>query len=564
MWRKLLTVALLVLISQSICASNEWDIKSDSWTANDALGRSLPGYKECGPVRPDRYVGIFYFLWLGQHGTGGPYDISKILDGKSSWGKDTEFHYWSEPELGYYLSNDDFVIRRHCQMLANAGVDVVIFDMTNGFTYRPVYMKLCKIYRQIRSEGGKTPQICFLAQNVKLAQKLYSDFYSKNLYSELWFKWDRKPLIFIYSPLDGISKQISDFFTIRQQCALVSPNKQDEWGWMQFYPQAYGWHKAGVPEEISVSIAQQESYMSAPAAHGRSYHNGAEPPIDKRSDYGENFKEQWERALAVDPQFIFITGWNEWVAQKFKDNDSKIYFVDTYTKEFSRDIEPMKGGHTDDYYYQMVNYIRRYKGVRAPEMPSAPKTINIDGNFSDWDSVFPEYRDNIGDAIHRKSKAWGKAGIYVNNTGRNDFVKMKVTYDNNFIYFYVDTKDNISSYKDPNWMLLFIDSDCNCSTGWNGYDYLVNGIVPFSNLTTLQRNTGGWNWSHVQYIHYRISGNKMELAVPRVAIGQTGKHIAFDFHWADNIQKPDDITEFSVSGDSAPDRRFNYRFDNEP
>ena len=33
----------------------------------------------------------------------------------------------------------------------------------------------------------------------------------------------------------------------------------------------------------------------------------------------------------------------------------------------------------------------------------------------------------------------------------------------------------------------------------------------------------------------------------------------FDFHWADNFQT-NDIADFGVDGDSAPDRRFNYRY----
>ena len=36
--------------------------------------------------------------------------------------------------------------------------------------------------------------------------------------------------------------------------------------------------------------------------------------------------------------------------------------------------------------------------------------------------------------------------------------------------------------------------------------------------------------------------------------------LAFDFHWADNIQKLGDITEFLINGDNAPERRANYRF----
>ena len=116
----------------------------------------------------DRYVGIFYFLWLGQHGTGGPYDISKILAANPTnpqWGPVSAFHHWHESELGYYLSDDDYVIRKHAAMLANAGVDVIIFDVTNGFTYQSNYLLLCSVYRQIRQAGGQTPQIAFLTHS---------------------------------------------------------------------------------------------------------------------------------------------------------------------------------------------------------------------------------------------------------------------------------------------------------------------------------------------------------------------------------------------------------------
>jgi len=76
-------------------------------------------------------------------------------------------------------------------------------------------------------------------------------------------------------------------------------------------------------------------------------------------------------------------------------------FVDTYNQEHSRDVEPMKGGYGDNYYYQMVNYIRRFKGARPLPAASAPKSIDITGPMSQWDDVGPEYRDAIGDTTHR-------------------------------------------------------------------------------------------------------------------------------------------------------------------
>jgi hypothetical protein len=73
----------------------------------------------------------------------------------------------------------------------------------------------------------------------------------------------------------------------------------------------------------------------------------------------------------------------------------------------------------------------------------------------------------------------------------------------------------------------------------------------------------GWNngrWEPVGQASYRVNGNTMELAVSRKLIRQTAATPTFDFHWADNIQKLDDIAEFGVNGDSAPNRRWNYRY----
>ena len=44
------------------------DLMSDTWVASDGLGRTLSNYETCGPVRKNKFVGIFYFIWLGVHG----------------------------------------------------------------------------------------------------------------------------------------------------------------------------------------------------------------------------------------------------------------------------------------------------------------------------------------------------------------------------------------------------------------------------------------------------------------------------------------------------------------
>jgi hypothetical protein len=44
-------------------------------------------------------------------------------------------------------------------------------------------------------------------------------------------------------------------------------------------------------------------------------------------------------------------------------------------------------------------------------------------------------------------------------------------------------------------------------------------------------------------------------------MGQMGTTAEFDFHWADNIQSFDGVSELGVNGDSAPNRRWNYRYE---
>ncbi len=553
----------------------DWDLKSDTWVATDALGRKLPGYKECGSPRKDRYVGIFYFIW--HQGGSGPHDITKILaenPENPKWGGVSAFHHWGESEMGYYHSDDPYVIRRHLLMLSEAGVDTLILDVTNGFTYTPTYLKLCEVMTDLRRQGMHTPQMCFIAHSheAKTVQKLYDEFYSKNLHPDLWFRWQGKPLI-LANPKE-LTAELNSFFTVRHSW-FAHPadgwfeDGKDKWPWLDYIPQGVGWHEKGVPEQVPVGIATH------PIANlGRSFTLGKQPPHDKydmtpTAGNGIYFAEQWEYALKIDPRFIFVTGWNEWIAQRFVNGSQSVagnprkedgsWFVDAYNQEYSRDAEPMKAGHTDNYYYQLISYIRKYKGVRAPERPGGMKTINIDGSFRDWADVLPEFRDPIGDTLHRDFKGWGNTH-YTNKTGRNDIIRCKVAYDKRNVYFHAETAVPLTSWRDRSWMWLFIDADQNSSTGWQGYDYIVNYPAVSATSTTVKKTTSGWNWKTVANVSYQSSGRMIEISVPRAALGLANKPAAFDFHWADNVQKPGDVIEFAVSGDSAPDRRFNYRF----
>ncbi|MCB1129069.1 MAG: hypothetical protein KDM81_21400, partial [Verrucomicrobiae bacterium] len=298
--------------------------------------------------------------------------------------------------------------------------------------------------------------------------------------------------------------ELRDFFTLRRaHWPFVMENTQRAWHWEAAYPQPYGYtDNPSVPEQVNVSVAQnlrmsdgKVTNMSSGEARGRNFHDRARDTSPGAVNHGYNFAEQWQRAFELDPPFVMITGWNEWIAGRFQEwsryRESDCYFpgglfVDQYNQEYSRDCEPMRGGHTDNYYYQLASWVRRFKGVRPPPAPSGPTAIVIDGSFADWEDVRPEFRDTIGDVTHRDHPGYG--GLhYRNTTGRNDFVIAKAAHDQDAVSFLVGTRAPITPRTDPHWMLLLIDCDQRADTGWLGYDFVVNLEVPDATTTTVKR-----------------------------------------------------------------------------
>jgi hypothetical protein len=571
---------LLVAAGQAGQHTPPIPIVSDRWVAVDGLGRQLPGYDEVGPVRPDKYVGMFYFLWHGAHNANAVYDITQMIaanPGDPQYGPQGAFHWWGEPEEGYFRAEDPWVIKRNLRMLADIGVDVLFFDVTNAFTYLDTAIKVMRIARDMRLTGDPTPSFAFLTNSnaASTITSLYDNLYLPGILSEVWFHWQGKPLILGDIAAPGLSREIKAFFSWRYSWAWTdAANQPRHWQWIDEYPQDYGWDAyPSIPEEIPVAVASHPTN-----GRGSSYANGSEPPRDqfqltRFTGVGRHFDEQWERAHEVDPDFVFVTGFNEWVAQRFIKQPGSgatqflgqplatgdTYFVDLYNQEYMRDVAPMKGGHTDNYYYQLAAEIRRFKGVRPPEPTFAASNISIDGSFDEWQSIGPVYTDVAGDTFHRDWPRYDLAVNYVNDTGRNDIVQSRASVDGSRLNFFAETASALTPWSDPQWMLLLLNTDRNQQTGWEGYDFAVNLEVLSETQTTLSAWSNG-QWAPVDTIDFRADGNMLELAIPRTSLGLTGATVDLDFHWADNVGPLTDVSAFFVNGDSAPNRRFDYRY----
>ena len=562
-----------------------------AWPAADALNRSVETADVTGETRAGKTVGIFYFLWLSESDqkapwNDGPYDVTKILaqlpeeernDPELSrselWGGSNHAFFWGEPLFGYYSVRDPWVLRRHMTLLADAGVDFLIFDTTNAVTYPESFIPLCEMLETIRAEGGKTPQITFMLNTEagKTAEKLWTEIYGTGRFDDLLFRLDGKPLL-VGDPAQITSETIRENLTLRRaHWPFEMVNTQNAWHWEAAYPQPYGWSiDENTPEQVNVSVAQnlrrfpdaKVTDMSSGYARGRSFCGGKlEEDLD--TDTGRNFAEQWTRAYELDPPIVMITGWNEWIAGRWpRDDGKRMVFVDQFNREYSRDIEPMRSGHLDNYYLQMVDGIRRYKG--APTLPvAAVHAIDINGDFSQWADVAPELTDHRGETARRDFG--GEGGThYTNDTGRNDMIAAKITRDNTRYYFYVKTDAPILPEKSDGLCLL-LDADGDLTTGFIGGDFLIGRA--YGEKARLERFAGkssdDWSWTPAGEVEYKIVGNELALAASFEQLGlspQNASLEAVSFKWLDNFGG-DNITpaDLYTTGDVAPESRFFYR-----
>lgn len=559
-------------------ADPSFTTKPDTWAACDGLGRILPTYDQVGDIKPNKFIGIFYFLWAENEAgfKTGPYDNTQIMAKaggnliNATFGPQGAFHHWGQPYLNYYLMDDEFVIRKHAQMLGDAGVDTLIFDATNAFTYDNIWSKIGAIYTDMRANSIRTPKFCFItwSSTQQTVRKLYENLYTKNLFQDLWFMWDGKPLIFA-NP-DGFPADLLNYFTIRESWAWTKNQAwygdgHGKWPWIDNYPQGRGLSTDGQLEQTCVTVAGHP-VMNI----GRSFDGPSQQePDEKTPAIGKYFSQQWEQALQINPPFVFVTGWNEWIAQRFVQTSAQnsfigkqwpigtTFFVDEFLQEYSRDIEPMFGGHGDNYYYQFISYIRHFKGMSKPDPISSPKTIIINQDFTQWNDVQPYYLDDIDDIPSRNHSRYGdQGGILTDFSQRNDLERMQIARDQMNLYFYL--RSHGPWIQGNNYTWLFLNVDNNYTTGWIGFDYLVD--IGQSQLKKSIDNTGQWqNQETVTIVN--SGNNELHFALSYQSINLNHSNVNLQFKWlsADILYTIDPLN-FIDKGDSAPNGRFTYTY----
>ena len=530
---------------------------SANLAATDHLGRTIATREEAGPEKQGREVGLFYYLWHGQHGTQGPYDISKmeaqdpdVMDHPDSplWpdSSHSPMLHWGEPLFGYYLSTDEWVLRRHVQMFIDAGIDVLYFDTTNGYHYRETTDKLFPILEEYRKKGFKVPKFCYYMAPARRGcgtsnvLDVWLDYYQDRKFEELYYRWNGKPLI-ITHPDRPYRQEMLDFFTFRRP-TWYCPDVPETWYWAGMPNPNVAKDRNGKPEMIALTVSSPHVAMDIPKdskfAPGdnlgasefhwgaplqtRSWHDGARDTRENAAHYGFFLKEQMDWALKPehdDVPLAFVCQWNEWLVPFLTRKTNDLYamqhwikLADEYNLESSRDIEPMKGGYQDAYYLQLVDFVRRWKGLPEPAVAKSGDTI--------------VYKEMTGDCAPRNHRGYDAAGVYTNFTGRNEFKELRVTCDGNRVIFAAETVKPalIESPRSMNLLVKVPEAKPDAL----GYTHRFTGAASYS--------------------------------VPLEDLGlKPDESFTLEFKWSDNRQS-DDPMDFYVNGDAAPRGRLNWTF----
>lgn len=553
-------------------------------TGTDALGREIkPMLRK---KDQDKYVGLFYSLWLGHHNEG-IYDIQKLLDNNPDALNDPDnknespinkFHFWGEPLYGYYNMKDPWVVTRHIELLTNAGIDYLCLDATNTVIYPEQAKNLFSSLLKFQSQGFNVPKIVFYTNSSSgtTVDNIYNTFYKSGNYEDIWFKPVEKPLIIgitennnnasdmlkYHTFDDFIKPAMKEYFDVRESQWPNGDYNEDAIPWMSWQnPQ---WNHKG---SVAVPVSQHShSVVFASSLHdecSRGYNN-ATKEVETDWTAGANFQTMWNNVFdnITEINNVLVTSFNEWMAIKYA-NDGIVFFVDVYNHEFSRDIEMMKGGYNDNFYMQLVQNTRKFKFEEGEYNNKKGKKIQISElDETDWIQA-STYLDFAGDALPRNYINAAGTDRYIDKSNRNDIVEIKVIHNKSTLYFKIKTLDKITPHngEDLNWMTILLQSeDTDENESFEGFQYIINRKPKENGITSIEKSIGGYNWEEIDEASYHVNDNTIQIAIPLKSLNLTKNKGKIEFKVSDNVTRSDDIMNYYITGDSAPLGRLNFSY----
>lgn len=243
-----------------------------------------------------------------------------------------------QPSVGFYDADDPTVFNTHLESFNQAGVDFLIVDGTNGYSYTLARTLDVMIHEILKRPAEKRVKV-----SVSLGASLWASpqgsptavtnhqnevnlvfrdtagnatttfSWAKNLtpaepIQNAYFEWKSKPLVVVYNTWSPGSNGLtwSDArFTVRNAGSIVRPNdpvtqsvygQYGWWGWVPEYPQRV------TEEQIAVTPGADNVHRGC---------QGCDYVLPREN--GLLFMREWIHAIKNKPQAIVIGSWNDFV-----------------------------------------------------------------------------------------------------------------------------------------------------------------------------------------------------------------------------------------------------------
>ena len=410
---------------------------TSKYQVTDELDRELADTK----AQTGKAVGIRYFLHFGTGDTNKLYSVSDILKNNSNAYSSSEAwlaagggavgtkHWWGKSLFGYYTSMDKWVVERDVQMLTDAGIDFLAIDTTDG-VYTEQLKVLLEVLNKYYNQGFNVPKVTFTSDVTSAVSDL------KNTYSHLWYTADT---------IDAIANMST----------------------------------VHVAESMGEAMSSGAFYGDK-TNHSRSYNGKKIIGEDGAILQGYNFEYEFEEALTNGADVILVENWNEWLAERATGTDAEpIVLNENADMENSSDIQPMDGGYGDDYYMQLIDCIKEFKGnsVINNKLNTAIVTesvdIDITGDLKQWNKVSTHYLDYTDEIGNRDAEGYDAANVGKQavvaagslGTGKPEFITKKAYPGGSKVTFdaYAPARSGDS------WWAICYATDKNADIPWSNF-----------------------------------------------------------------------------------------------
>ncbi|GBC90843.1 hypothetical protein HRbin14_01598 [bacterium HR14] len=314
---------------------------------------------------PPRKVLAFYYGWYGNPSVSGRWLHWERVDAERKTIA-TSTHY---PQLGAYDSSDPKVIEQHCRWAREAGLDGFIFSWwgKGGYEEKPLSQLL-------QSAQQHRLQVCIYYEavpepgNPETALADWEYILRRYGAHPAYLKVDGKPVIFVYArAMEQLS--MSQWALVLAEIARRSPpgvcaiaDRLDKTA-CRIFDGVHTYNTAGALagkplEQVEATTESQfrEAFQQAGALFrircatvipGYDDTKIRTPGLAVARYEGRSYREQWEAALRLNPDWVLITSFNEW--------------------HEGSEIEPSVE-HGDRYLKLTAEYARQFQ-----ELPPAPR-----------------------------------------------------------------------------------------------------------------------------------------------------------------------------------------------